>query len=352
MLTLDELEGWAQSKGLLDIESTISFIVQANLSYEYGQAYYLYNSTLPSITLDLEGPDMTLLTSGYSLSLGATYDDPLNNLLTMALSSVDADFDRVEVQYKYVTPATADWDSYGIFEVVGTQAEISLDLLPFRDDNITLRFVGYDVLSNSKLLYDSSYWFIKEFNNHEKFVIEGISSGMLYGLDGEEMVDLEVKIIPVDNDITKILVTTGYETFSLTYPVSEQDHLYFEDDGIHNEDIRLNSTFYPIVGSDLTFIKIRVVLFQGAQGNEYLTEKEVIITVTSQVFADSVEISNLNYNLTSSQDNIAMSFVNDTTTYSNLHSIPYIVNNAPPLLKLYNIEEELVASIPLHNNLG
>ncbi|GAH36343.1 unnamed protein product, partial [marine sediment metagenome] len=342
LIDLVELQNWALNKGLSPDNYDVNFVIEANLSYSFGNPFYLYNYTLDSIILDIKGPDIELLTGGgYSLSLESTYDVVENNLITMGVSSTDSDFEMVSLEYKYDTPNTADWIVYGDFEATDSLAKLIFDVINLRDDNITIRFIGYDSLLNSKTLYEANYWFVKDFNNHENFVIQGIESGTIYGLDQDSMVNLNVKILPVDNDITKVSISTGYETFELNNVESEENHIYFTDD------IKLNSSKYPISGSDFTFIEVSIVLYQG---NDRITSKDTTITVIARVFNNAVEISDLLINITSTINNVKMSFVNGTNAYNNSDSIPFIVNNIPPIIKIFNSYGDLVRTIDLTAN--
>jgi hypothetical protein len=346
LIDLVELQNWALNKGLSPDNYLVNFVIEANFSYSFGKPFYLYNYSLDNITLDVKGPDIELLTGGaYSLSLGSTYDVIENNLITMGINSTDSDFEKISLEYKYTTPTTADWIVYGDFEADNSLAELIFDVVNLRDDNITIRFIGYDSLLNSKTLYEANYWFVKDFNNHENFVVQGIESGTIYGLDQDNMVDLNVKILPVDNDITKVRISTGYETFELNNVESEENHIYFTDDGV--VDIKLNSSKYPISGSDFTFIDVSVVLYQG---NDRITDKDTTITVIARTFNDAVEISDLLINISSLINNIRMSFVNGTNAYNNSDSIPFIVNNMPPIVKIFNSYGDLVQTIDLNAN--
>ncbi|NVM54331.1 MAG: DUF2341 domain-containing protein, partial [Candidatus Helarchaeota archaeon] len=100
----------------------------------------------------------------------------------------------------------------------------------------------------------------------------------------------ELKVLPVDNDITKVTISTSYESFFLDHLVSEQDHIYFEDDGVEDDDIRLNSTFYDIIGTDFSYIPVEVKLYQGTT---LITSKQVVIIVTDTSFEDPVQISGI-----------------------------------------------------------
>jgi hypothetical protein len=343
LIDLVELQNWVSNKGLSPDNYEINFVVQANLSYSFGEPFYLYNYTLDSTTLDIKGPDLELLTGGaYTLSLGATYDVVENNLITMGISSTDTDFNKVTLEYKYDTPTTSDWVKYGDFYPVDSLADVNFDVLNLRDDNnITIRFIGFDDLSNSITLYQGNYWFAKDFNNHENFVVEGLEGGSIYGLDQDGMIDLRLKVLPVDNDITWVWISTGYEFFQLNDVKSEGDHIYFTDD------VKLNSSKYPISGTDFTFIEVSVVLYQG---NDRIADKKTVITVISRVFDDIVEISDLIVNITESINNVRMSFVNDTNAYNNSHSIPFVVNNIPPVVKVFNSLGALVYTLDLTAN--
>ncbi|MHA2339489.1 MAG: LamG-like jellyroll fold domain-containing protein, partial [Candidatus Hodarchaeales archaeon] len=257
LMYLDSLSNWIASKSLSPDEYSVNFIIEANLTYG-NFPDYLHNYTLNTTVLDIKGPDLILLSdSPYSLVLGKTYDDPLENVVTMAINSTSNDFDEVKLEYKYETPTTASWVTYGTFKADSNSlADIQFDIINLRDDNITFRFIGYDNLDNQITLSDSPYYIVKNFNNHLEFSVEGTHSSILYDLDQENMIDLDLKIVPVDNDITKVTLTSMYEIFTLQNPLSEQDHIYFEDTGA--EDIKLNSTYYNIFGSDFTTIPIEV----------------------------------------------------------------------------------------------
>ncbi len=348
LIDLVELQNWASNKGLSPDNYEISFVVQANLSYSFGEPFYLYNYTLETTILDVKGPDLELITGGeYSLVLGSTYDEVENNVINMGISSIDADFDKVTLEYRYETPTTADWVKYGDFDSIGSLADVYFDVINLRDENVTIRFIGFDDLSNSFTLYQGNYWLVKDFNNHENFVVEGLEGGSIYGLDQDGMVDLHLKVIPVDNDITYVWISTGYETFQLNNVESEGDHIYFTDDGVIDVDIKLDSSKYPISGTDFAFINVSVVLYQG---DVRIADKKVVITVITRVFNDIVEISDLVVNITESINNIRMSFVNDNNAYNNSHSIPFVVNNIPPVVKVFNSHGVLVYALDLSAN--
>ncbi|KKM14993.1 hypothetical protein LCGC14_1700530, partial [marine sediment metagenome] len=345
VIYLDSLSDWILDKGLTPNEYDVNFILKANLTYGPEFPYYTVNYTLPPVTLDIKGPDMTLLSGGsYSLTLESVYDNVLENIITMAINSTDLYFDSVKLQYKYNTPTTADWITYNSYDVNNySLASIEWDIINFRDDNITFRFVGYDDLNNEKVLEVSNYWIVKDFNNHLQFVVEGIESSQIYSLESDKTIDLDVKIIPVDNDITRIRISTSYESFDLTTVLSDQNHIYFVDNG--GQDIRLNSTFYNIFGSEFIFIPIEIKLFQGTT---IISSEQIVISVIAETFDVPVNISGLSVDILTSLNNIWMSFDNYKNAYNNSHSLPYIPNNSPPVLKVFNSYNDLVRVIPLY----
>ncbi|KKM99168.1 hypothetical protein LCGC14_1150580, partial [marine sediment metagenome] len=152
----------------------------------------------------------------------------------------NTDFQRVKLEYKYMTPNTANWIYYDEFNVDNNfLAPITWNIENLRDDKIAFRFILYDNLGNSEILSSSAYWIIKDFNNHLEFTVEGLSNEYLYALDPDYIINLDLKTIPVDNDITSVVISTNYETFTLTDVLFEQDHIFFED-----HDINLTSALY------------------------------------------------------------------------------------------------------------
>ncbi|MFX1479494.1 MAG: LamG domain-containing protein, partial [Promethearchaeota archaeon] len=346
LLDLQSLSSWVTQKSLSPGNYELNFIVEANLSYSIGKNFYLYNYSLPSVTLDILASDMELITTlPYNLKLASTYNIVEQNVISMAINSSDPYFDYVVMEYKYTTPSTATWQIYNTFHVDNNSlVEISCDILNFKDDNITLRFVGFDDLGNSKTLYQGNFWFIKDFNNHQEFAVDGLSNSILYPLDQDKMIDLELKVLPFDNDITKITISTSFESFILDTIYSESNYIYFSDSG--TEEIRLNSTFYNIFGTDICFIPVTVKQYQGTT---FITSKEEIIAVLTRVFNDSVAIDDLEINIWS--DAIWMSFQTGLNAYNNTHSIPFIYNNQLPLVNIYNSYNECVETIKLLPNL-
>ncbi|KKN00087.1 hypothetical protein LCGC14_1141340, partial [marine sediment metagenome] len=254
---------------------------------------------------------------------------------------MSTDLKYVKLEYKYLTPNTADWIYYDSFELDNNfLAPITWNIENLRDDQIAFRFISYDNLGNSEILSSSDYWIIKDFNNHLEFTVEGLSNEYFYTLDQDYMINLDLKAIPVDNDITRVVISTNYETFTLTDVLYEQGHIFFED-----SNIKLTSALYNVFGSEFSFIPVEVKLYQQ---NTLISSKIVIISVITETFDVPVEISNLTISTISSSDNIWMSFTNGTAAYNNSHSIPYIPNNNPPVVKIYNSYGELVRIILLY----
>ncbi|RLI94609.1 MAG: hypothetical protein DRO90_01760, partial [Candidatus Altiarchaeales archaeon] len=344
LIPLASLNSWVQSKGLSPGNHDLNFIIECNLTYSIGKNYYIYNYTLNDTILDILGPEIELIMgSSYTFVLGSTFDDESNNLLIMGINSSDPHFDHVKVQYKYNTPATSEWTTIGTYNAVGSIANISIDITNFRDDNVSLRFFGYDDLNNEYLLESMNYWFIKNFNNHESIITEGLNNTILYSLDQNKLIDLDLKIIPYDNDIDKIIISTNYESFTLTNFTSEDDHIAFLADGTSNVDVKLNSSYYNVFGSEFANIPVKVLIYQG---ETIISSKTVVITVTTSTFKDVVAISNLEADINSSK--FWLTFINYKNAYNNSHSIPFIVNNAPPTIKIYNSLNELIKTIKLY----
>ncbi|KKL49158.1 hypothetical protein LCGC14_2318310, partial [marine sediment metagenome] len=156
------------------------------------------------------------------------------------LRNGDTDFQKIKLEYKYLTPSTSEWTYYDTFEVDDNLlAPITWNILNLRDDKISFRFTLYDNLENNEILSNLDYWIIKDFNNHLEFTVEGLSNGYLYALDQDNMINLDLKVIPVGNDITSVVISTNYETFTFTDVLFEQDHIFFED-----HDINLTSALY------------------------------------------------------------------------------------------------------------
>ncbi len=294
---------------------------------------------LPDITSNmLLVRDSTLVTEGaelyewidrsYSLlQSGETYDSPSESLLEALIVPYAQDFDYVRVDYKYLTP-DSDWIAYGTYKGSAT-VSAWINLLELRDDAIALRFVGFDKLGNSYVLYDeATHWIVKDMNNHQEFEIEGLD-GSLFALDPDEMIDIDALVKPFDNDITKVVLSTAYETFELTSTRLDGDSIYFSDDGVYDANIRLDPTLYGVFGSDFKDITINVLLYQDST---LISSKQVVITVTSAIFADVVEISGIQFDLNEIQNaNIWLNFTNYLNTYNNSHGVPYVVNNENPV---------------------
>jgi len=337
LIYLDELSSWKSDKGLADGEYAINFIIEGNLSfYSFSEDYY-FNYTLDSITYDCLGPAMSLVSASF---LGMTYDDTQNSIIDIEVSSPDNDFSSVKLNYQYQGPSQQTWIYYDTFSANNSNAQVPFNVINLRDDNVSFQIIGYDLLSNSKLLYESNYWFVKDMNNHFSFIVEGIEHDRLYGLEENRSIKLDAKIQPFDNDITKVVIGTNYETFNLLTPTSEGDHISFSDT------IYLNSTYYGVFGTDFTYIPINVRLYQN---DILISLKEIVITVIENNFEDQVSISNVTIT-TDSQNNVFMSFTPGLNAYNNSHSIPFVVNDQPPVVKLYDPDGTLVQTIILRVN--
>jgi len=344
LVDLTSLSDWVDSKSLTPDEYDINFIIQANFSYSFGIPDVIKNYTMNDITLDIEGPEIVLLHNDpYTLVLGDTYDDLSENIVSMALNSSDDHFIKINLEYKYNTPTTSEWINYGSFDIEGnsTFIEITFNLLNLRDDNVSLQFKGYDDLGNMQLLTCNDYWIIKNMNNHLNFEVVGMDENKIHGIDASGFVNFSTTILPVDNDITSIKISTSYESFTLDQISFEQDHVYFAGD------VDLNSNYYNVFGSDFKLIPISIKLYEGTT---FITSKQLSLIVMTDSFDAPVEIVDLKINENAAQNNINMSFAVNANAYNNSHSIPFEVNAQPGLLKLYNSFGELVKTIEFRAN--
>ncbi|KKM94021.1 hypothetical protein LCGC14_1202500, partial [marine sediment metagenome] len=351
LIDLDSLTNWIQSKGLAPDNYIVSFNISLNLDYGPEFNSYNYTYTLNNTILDIKGPDISL-TSGtpYSLVLGSTYSDESNNIITAALDFTDSDFESVRIDYNYTIGG--DWISYGTFSnTSNTQANVSMNILNFKDDVINFRFVAVDDLGNAKTLTDPSYWLVKDFDNHKDFTIEYLNNTFIYSLNQFDEIDIIVKAIPFDNDITNVKVTAGnlvtLENFTLTNKFVENDNIYFSDELF--EDIRLNSTFYNIIPGEFTLVPINILLYQS---DKLVTSKQISIIVTDTVFSETVNISNIEIdpNTLPQTNNVWMSFTTGAQTYKNIHEVPFVINSNFPEIQIFNWRGELVDTIFLKAN--
>ncbi|KKN31217.1 hypothetical protein LCGC14_0826180, partial [marine sediment metagenome] len=348
LIDLDLLTSWVQTKGL----TPENYLVNFNITFflNYGPEFGLYNYTyrLNRTILDIKGPDITLnYNTPYSLELGKTYSDSAENILTGAIDFTDSDFDTVRLEYSY--SISSDWIIYDTFlNTSRLSANFSMNILNLKDDIIDFRFIAVDDLGNIATLTDSTYWIIKDFDNHKDFMVEYLDDSFVYSLNQFDEIDIMVKAIPFDNDITHVIVSTGdivsLETFNLTNKFEENDNIYFSDEVF--EDIRLNSTFYNIIPGEFTLIPINVLLYQNSKE---VTSKQISIIATDTVFSEAVNISDIeiDYDMLPQTDNVWMSFTTGTFIYKNLHEIPFIVNNKYPKINILDSTNTIIDSFTL-----
>ncbi|MFW9941481.1 MAG: hypothetical protein ACFFFT_10615 [Candidatus Thorarchaeota archaeon] len=328
LIDLDLLEAWAMVRGLLNNEIIINFIIEANFIYGPEFSKYSYNYTLDSIILDTKGPNINV-DAGTS-PFGYIYSDPFNSILTVNITCSDTHFSSIELEYKYETkePGTEIWRYVDTYTGNIPFVLINFNIQNMKDDKIYFRFIGYDDLGNSRILDNSSYWIIKDMNNHEDFIIVDLYEKHIYPLDQASMIDINVTIYPFDNDITRVSLITLYEVFQLTDMLIEEDYIYFTDHGSVDTDIKLNSAYYSVIGQKITAIPLEIYLYQGPT---LISIKTITIYVTDSIF-ESITISNLEVD--AENGNISMSFNTTTNAYNNSHNIPYIANNRPPVIKI------------------
>ena len=347
LIELDSLTGWVQDKLLLPGEYQISFNISLNLNYGSEFSTYNYNYSLSTITLDIEGPDISLLSnSPYTLVLGKTYYDSSEQILTAGIDFTCTDFDYVRLDYNYSVDGS--WMTYNTFPNASSPVNVSFNILNLKDDLIHFRFVAYDELGNSKTLDLPNYWFVKDFDNHHDFILENIDSGYIYGLNPSDNVDLDVKVIPFDNDISNVVVSTTHETFNLTNVFVDGDHIYFSDEIF--EDIQLDSSFYNIIPGEFTSIPIVISLYQN--DIDFVTSRTITILATDTIFSEAVNITDveIDHQTLPQTDNVWMSFETGTSSYKNDHEIPFIANNQFPVIKIFDNLGTLKDSIVLKAN--
>ncbi|KKN07180.1 hypothetical protein LCGC14_1069780, partial [marine sediment metagenome] len=216
-----------------------------------------------------------------------------------------------------------------------------------KDDIIYFRLIATDKLGNIATYDDFSYYFIKDFDNHLDFSIQYLEDVLVYSNDQFDMIDILVKAIPFDNDITSVSVSTLYETFNLTNIFVENDDIYFSDEVFEN--IELNSIFYNILPGEFTPINIKISLYQNTK---FVTSKTVQIIATDTIFSDRINISNIeiDYDILPQNNNVLMSFMTSAQTYNNSHNVPYIINNSFPKVDIYDSTNTIVDTILLKAN--
>ncbi|MHA1279957.1 MAG: LamG domain-containing protein, partial [Candidatus Helarchaeota archaeon] len=304
-------------------ENIININITLHLDYGAEFLTYSYNYSVGPIVLDNESPDIVitdLKAEGSALTAKVRYNA--------------SDLDHIELAYKYATGG--EWIYYGEYSGYESPLNISFDMEHLRDGEIDLRITAYDDLLNSR---PEHIIIRKDFNNHLDFAIEGLD--YIYSLDQNNMIDIAPVVYPYDNDITKVIASTSYESFELTLKEVEDDHIYFTD---MEQDIKLNSSFYGVAGGKFTRIPINFELYQN---QELISSKKIAITATSAVF-ENIKISNIEVDFNSSlPENVWMSFANLTGAYNNSHGIPFVANNKAPLVHLYNSEGILAKTVTL-----
>ncbi|KKN53508.1 hypothetical protein LCGC14_0601690, partial [marine sediment metagenome] len=348
LIDLDTLTSWIQTKGLTPENYFVNFNITFFLNYgpEFGSYNYTYR--LSRTILDIKGPDISLNVNPleYSLELGKSYSNTSENILTAAIDFTDTDFESVRIDYSYTVGG--NWILYDSFpNTSNTQTNISINILNFRDDKISFRFIAVDDLGNNIILTDSSYFFVKDFDNHQDFLVQYLGENSLYNFDSSNMVDITAKIIPFDNDITSVALTTDHELFNLTIRFEESTNIYYSDE--ISEDIKLDGNLYGIIPGEFKLIPLTIWLYQGKNST---TSKIVNILVTDTIFGDSVNITNVefDYDIQPQTDNVWMTFETSINTLKNSHEIPYIINNKYPKIVILDSTNKTVDSFLLKAN--
>ncbi|MHA2365737.1 MAG: LamG-like jellyroll fold domain-containing protein, partial [Candidatus Hodarchaeales archaeon] len=340
LIDLSLLSIWLQEFSIPINEYNASFNIVSNLDYEDIFGTFIYNYSLKPVTLDFKGPKFDIIEgTPYSLEWGKYYDNILDFILTARANFSGTDHESITIQYQYDSPQS-DWITYNTFYSEQSQFDISINLLNMRDDKINFRFISRDKLGNSKLLEDSTFWIIKDFDNHLDFVVEGIDENYIYSIGFNNSIELDIGIIPEDNDITHITILTDYENFNINNFYYIEDHTYFTDV------IYLDANLYDIIGGTFSQIPIELQVYQG---QKFLTSKTIVITVTDTVFEDPIKINDLDIDILTLPPlpNIFMNFTITNKSYINSHNIPLVVNNNPPTVKIYNSKNNQVGIFSL-----
>ncbi|MBN1214789.1 MAG: hypothetical protein JXA99_05035, partial [Candidatus Lokiarchaeota archaeon] len=343
------LNEWINLKELPPNEYEINFTIQLNLNYdEFG--LYSYNYSLNPIILDNEGPQNIEILSFednptlYNLDWEQKYDDISNYLLSFGFHYNTDDFNHSIIEYKYRSTTSNEWIKYGTIKKQDSTTNTintNINILSLKDDIIDFRFVSYDNLGNSKI-YDSitDLYIQKDMDNNIQFQVLGIEDTQIYELGEDDMISLSVDIIPFDNDIDKVKIYTLYESFYLSRSIQE-NLIRFSDT------IKLDSIYYNIFASEFASIPINIELYQQ---NKLISDEIILITVTDTLFQDKINISDISYDDQISENNIIMSLETNLNTYSNAHSIPYLIKDKNPILNLYNQKDHLIKSITFSPN--
>ena len=273
LIDLTILSAWIDNKSLAPDEYNISFIIKLHLDYGEQYSKYFQNYTLEQIVLDIEGPDISLVSVDIFEKI---YNDLGDHIIIATLSFTDNHFDYVTLEYSYNThePGKEIWYDYSSY-VGNSPLNLSFSIINWKDDKIFIHFTGYDNLGNYYTLSNNSYWIRKDMNNHLDFIIEDLSEDFNYTVDGYGMIDINITVYPYDNDITSVYVHTDYETFTLSDVIIKDDYIYFTDHGSSDDDIKLFSAFYSIMPG-INYIPIYIDIYQNAL---FIFSKEMTIKV-------------------------------------------------------------------------
>ncbi|MFX1411547.1 MAG: hypothetical protein ACFFA6_14440 [Promethearchaeota archaeon] len=273
LIDLTILSAWIDNKSLTPDEYNISFIIKLHLDYGEQYSKYFQNYTLEQIVLDIEGPDISLVSEDI---FEKTYNDLGDHIITATLNFTDNHIDYVTLEYSYDThePEKEIWYDYNSY-VGNSPLNLSFSIINWKDDKIFIHFTGYDNLGNSYTLSNDSYWIRKDMNNHIDFIIEDLSEDFNYTVDGYGMIDINITVYPYDNDITSVNVVTDYEAFTLSDVIIKDDYIYFTDHGSSDDDIKLVSAFY-VTMPGINYIPINIDIYQNAL---LIISKEMTIKV-------------------------------------------------------------------------
>ncbi|MFX1314255.1 MAG: hypothetical protein ACFE9T_00190 [Promethearchaeota archaeon] len=261
LIDLTILSAWINNKSLTPNEYNISFIIELHLDYGEQYSKYIQNYTLEQIVLDIEGPNISLVSEDIFEKI---YNDLGDHIITATLNYTDNHFDYVTLEYSYDTHELGKEIWYDYKSYVGNSPlNLNFSIINWKDDKIFIHFTGYDNLGNSYTLSNDSYWIRKDMNNHLDFIIEDLNEDFNYTVDGYGMIDINITVYPYDNDITSVHVVTDYETFILSDIIIKDDYIYFTDYGSSDDDIKLVSALYMIMPG-INYIPINIEIYQNA----------------------------------------------------------------------------------------
>jgi hypothetical protein len=324
-------------------EPSVSFTVTVNLDFGSEFQSYLHDYSLPLITFDNLDPDVT--PTYQTLIPGTVYTDINEYLLTARIDSVDMEY--LKFDYKYSEAGlSSDWINYADYSLSGVDyVDIIFNILPLKDGEISIRFTATDNLGNS---YEIPVFSItKDFDNHQNFIIEGLNDNLLYSLNFDNKIDIDMDIFPFDNDVTAVIVNTSLESFSFA-KVADGDHFYFFDDDSITDILELDPSLYGVFGSEFTEIPLSIELFQDLKK---VTARQIIISATDTVFSEVVTISDVSVDINTlpQTNNILMSFLTGTDTYKNADEIPFRASS-PPIVNILNSHDDIVDTVELRAN--